>query len=211
MTPGDSVRVTIGGRMHDAEVLYTRGVSVRVRLADGREKTVPVDRVRPDRVRAVVEAYIGRAADDHETHLAANAALHALDERHDAGLPPEIREASRLRAVPKPKPPWRSSEYRAHVRRQTCCITYQPAEEAHHHGPHAMGRKGPDWTCIPLTHHEHDEFHRHGTFPGMSRAQTDAHAIKAQVRCMTAWCEARGLDYMTAVRDALARVVEGDD
>lgn len=198
MTPGDSVRVTIGGRMHDAEVLYTRGVSVRVRLADGREKTVPVDRVRAERARTVVEAVAeqtGQAVMGVEPVT--------LDRAVELGW-------TAARAVPKPKPPWRSSAYMAHVRKQRCIVTYQPAEEAHHHGPHAMGRKGPDWTCIPLTHHEHDEFHRTGTFPGMTREQTDAEAVRAQVHCMTEWCKARGLDYMTAVRDALARVVEGE-
>lgn len=199
MTPGDSVRVTIGGRMHDAEVLYTRGVSVRVRLADGREKTVPVDRVRAERQRTVVEAVAEQTGE----------VVMGVEPR-----PRMLRDVAEVRAtrpVPKPKPPWRSSAYMAHVRTFPCCVSGYQAEEAHHHGPHAMGRKGPDWTCIPLTHEVHDRFHTKGTFiDGMSREQTDAHAIKAQVRCMTAWCEDRGLDYMTAVRDALARVVEGE-
>ncbi len=98
----------------------------------------------------------------------------------------------------------------AHVRMFACCVSGELTEEAHHHGPHAMGRKGPDWTCVPLSHAEHERFHRTGAFRGMTREETDAHAIKAQIECMTDWCEAHGLDYMTAVRDALARVVEGD-
>jgi len=199
MTHGDSVRVTIGGRMHDAEVLYTRGVSVRVRLADGREKTVPVDRVRAERQRTVVEAV---AEQTGEVVLGVE--------------PPSWKPATTTFArvapvaVPKPKPTWRSSAYMAHVRTFMCCVSGDPAEEAHHHGPHAMGRKGPDWTCVPLSHAEHERFHRTGAFRGMTREETDAHAIKAQIECMTDWCEAHGLDYMTAVRDALARVVEGD-
>lgn len=98
----------------------------------------------------------------------------------------------------------------AHVRAFPCCVSGQRAEEAHHHGPHAMGRKGPDWTCVPLSHAEHDRFHRSGTFRSMTREETDKAAVRAQIECMTAWCEARGLDYQTAVRDALARVVEGE-
>lgn len=98
----------------------------------------------------------------------------------------------------------------AHVRTFPCCVSGDQAEEAHHHGPHAMGRKGPDWTCIPLSHVEHDHFHAKGTFRGMTREQTDKHALSEQIACLSHWCEARGLDYMTAVRDALARVVEGD-
>lgn len=202
MTPGDSVRVTIGGRMHDAEVLYTRGVSVRVRLADGREKTVPVDRVRaasgapPARRTGINDGPpLPRDVDKRVAEVAA------------LGLP-------RLTAVPKPKPPWRSSAYMAHVRTFPCCVSareFVRADEAHHHGPHAMSRKGPDWTCIPLSAHEHERFHMTGTFTGQTREETDAHAVRAQIECMTAWCEAHGLDYMTAVRDALARVVEGDN
>ena len=185
--------------MHDAEVLYTRGVSVRVRLADGREKTVPVDRVRAERQRTVVEAV---AEQTGEVVLGVE--------------PPSWKPATTTFArvapvaVPKPKPTWRSSAYMAHVRTFMCCVSGDPAEEAHHHGPHAMGRKGPDWTCVPLSHAEHERFHRTGAFRGMTREETDAHAIKAQIECMTDWCEAHGLDYMTAVRDALARVVEGD-
>ena len=223
MTPGDSVRVTIGGRMHDAEVLYTRGVSVRVRLADGREKTVPVDRVRAEK-RRVIDAvadegysigvdYASGPDMTVTTEVAIPPSPRAFRESNphmsDAALAASYAVAA-LKAVPKPKPPWRSSEYRAFVRTFPCAMTGRPAEEAHHHGPHAMSRKGPDWFCIPLAANVHERFHREGTFFGMSRAQTDALAIDAQIKCMTAWCEAHGLDYMTAVRDALARVVEGE-
>ncbi len=213
MTPGDSVRVTIGGRMHDAEVLYTRGVSVRVRLADGREKTVPVDRVRAEK-RSVAQALadagfvVGAAIPRATTSV-----REEVDGILARGEPLPVLEtpyAPQLTAVPKPRPPWRSSAYMAHVRTFTCCVSGYRAEEAHHHGKHAMSRKGPDWLCIPMAAHEHEHFHKTGTFRNMTREQTDKRAMQEQIDCMTAWCEARGLDYMTAVRDALARVVEGD-
>ncbi len=199
MTPGDSVRVTIGGCVYGATVVYVRGGSVRLDF-DGKRKpmTLPAGRCSPAN-RTVVEAVVEQTGQ----------AIVIAEPR-----PRMLRDVAELlapRPVPKPKPPWRSSAYMAHVRTFPCCVSGELTEEAHHHGPHAMGRKGPDWTCVPLSHAEHERFHRTGAFRGMTREETDAHAIKAQIECMTDWCEAHGLDYMTAVRDAIARVVEGDD
>lgn len=159
--------------------------------------TLPADRCTPAK-RTVVEAVVEQTGQ----------AIVIAEPR-----PRMLRDVAELlapRPVPKPRPPWRSSAYMAHVRTHACVVSFKPAEEAHHHGAHAMSRKGPDWTCVPLTHAEHDYFHAKGTFRGMTREQTDAEAIRAQVHCMTEWCALRGLDYMTAVRDALARVVEGE-
>ena len=201
MTPGDSVRVTIGGRVYGATVVYVRGGSVRLDF-DGKRKpmTLPADRCTPAK-RTVVEAVVEQTGQ----------AIVIAEPRKPLTRRDWEDARNAPRPVPKPKPPWRSSAYMAHVRMFACCVSGELTEEAHHHGPHAMGRKGPDWTCVPLSHAEHERFHRTGAFRGMTREETDAHAIKAQIECMTAWCQAHGLDYMTAVRDALARVVEGDD
>ena len=198
MTPGDSVRVTIGGRVYGATVVYVRGGSVRLDF-DGKRKpmTLPADRCSPAN-RTVVEAVAEQTGE----------VVMGVEPR-----PRMLRDVAELlapRPVPKPKPPWRSPYYRAFVRTFPCVSSQMRAEEAHHHGPHAMGRKGPDWTCVPLSHEEHERFHRSGTFRGMTREETDKAAVLAQVTCLYAWCEAHGLDYMTAVRDALARVVEGE-
>ena len=201
MTPGDSVRVTIGGCVYGATVVYVRGGSVRLDF-DGKRKpmTLPAGRCTPAK-RTVVEAVVEQTGQ----------AIVIAEPRKPLTRRDWEDARNAPRPVPKPKPPWRSSAYMAHVRMFACCVSGELTEEAHHHGPHAMGRKGPDWTCVPLSHAEHERFHRTGAFRGMTREETDAHAIKAQIECMTAWCEAHGLDYMTAVRDALARVVEGDD
>lgn len=201
MTPGDSVRVTIGGRVYGATVVYVRGGSVRLDF-DGKRQpmTLPADRCTPAK-RTVVEAVVEQTGQ----------AIVIAEPRKPLTRRDWEDARNAPRPVPKPKPPWRSSAYMAHVRTFACCVSGELTEEAHHHGPHAMGRKGPDWTCVPLSHAEHERFHRTGAFRGMTREETDAHAIKAQIECMTAWCQAHGLDYMTAVRDALARVVEGDD
>ena len=200
MTPGDSVRVTIGGRVYGATVVYVRGGSVRLDF-DGKRKpmTLPAGRCTPAK-RTVVEAVVEQTGQ----------AIVIAEPRKPLTRRDWEDARNAPRPVPKPKPPWRSSAYMAHVRMFACCVSGELTEEAHHHGPHAMGRKGPDWTCVPLSHAEHERFHRTGAFRGMTREETDAHAIKAQIECMTDWCEAHGLDYMTAVRDALARVVEGD-
>ena len=200
MTPGDSVRVTIGGRVYGATVVYVRGGSVRLDF-DGKRKpmTLPAGRCTPVK-RTVVEAVVEQTGQ----------AIVIAEPRKPLTRRDWEDARNAPRPVPKPRPPWRSSAYMAHVRMFACCVSGELTEEAHHHGPHAMGRKGPDWTCVPLSHAEHERFHRTGAFRGMTREETDAHAIKAQIECMTAWCEAHGLDYMTAVRDALARVVESD-
>mgnify|MGYP000222781677 CR=1 FL=1 len=186
----DETRVTYGGRLQSCEVLYERGDSVRVRLASGKPITVKRDRVVYPKVTVIERA----------------AMITGME-------PPAWREPSpapALVAVPKPPKPWRSEAYRAHVRTLSCCVTGYRTDEAHHHGPHAMGRKGPDWFCIPLTAAIHERFHRTGTFPGMTREETDALALVAQIECMSAWLEKRGVDSRTVVRDALAVAVEAD-
>ena len=200
MTPGDSVRVTIGGRVYGATVVYVRGGSVRLDF-DGKRKpmTLPAGRCTPAK-RTVVDAVVEQTGQ----------AIVIAEPRKPLTRRDWEDARNAPRPVPKPKPPWRSSAYMAHVRTFPCCVSGDPAEEAHHHGKHAMSRKGPDWLCIPMTSNMHEYFHRTGTFMSRTRVETDAHAIKAQIECMTAWCEAHGLDYMTAVRDALARVVESD-
>jgi hypothetical protein len=49
------------------------------------------------------------------------------------------------------------------VKQQRCLMRAEGdcagAIEAHHAGPHAMSRKAPDWTCVPLCGRHHRDYH----------------------------------------------------
>ena len=198
----DETRVTHGGRLQTCEVLYERGNSVRVRLAGGKCITVPADRlVRPKA--PAVPAKIDDAF--YERFQPKPLAFRDVDVV-------VAEHPSELRSVPKPPKPWRSSAYRAFVADMPCCITGETDDvEAHHHGPHAMGQKASDAWCIPLSRAMHRYFHDHGTFPDMTREETDRYAVMQQVVCLASWCERindAAADY--AIRDALQAIVEKD-
>ena len=60
--------------------------------------------------------------------------------------------------------PSRNPEYLRFVRRQPCCVCGKSwGVEASHTGPHGLGQKSPDESCIPLcgTHHRtgRDSYH----------------------------------------------------
>lgn len=59
---------------------------------------------------------------------------------------------------------FRSPEYLDWVRQQECCVCgTTPPTEAHHligtGKLGGMGMKAPDWTCIPVCHHCHQNIH----------------------------------------------------
>ena len=193
--PGDRVLVTWPhSPSREGEYVEDRGTRCRV-LLDGDTETCVVlkTRVRPVTVR------VARWVSEH----AVSGVI--LNDATLVEIPPHLEvtgidHATRtisvgLRAVPKPPKPWRSDAYRAFVRDQAECACcggssgYGPyAMEAHHHGPHAMGRKAGDEKCIPLLQQCHRHFHDHGTFRDMDRAQTDAIAERVQAELVTAWC-----------------------
>ena len=56
-----------------------------------------------------------------------------------------------MQPFPKPAKPWRSKAHLAHVRKLSCCGCGRPGpNEAHHVGPHPMGRKPPDSLACAL-------------------------------------------------------------
>jgi hypothetical protein len=104
-------------------------------------------------------------------------------------LPPavvkQVARVTELRRVPKPEKPWRSSKHLAHVRSLSCCVCGAgPQSEAHHVGPHPMGRKVSDAQTAPLCGIDHTEFHLTGRHRG-SRAMAMAvqwHGVMAAAK-----------------------------
>jgi hypothetical protein len=165
-------------------VLYSRGSRVRIRLEDGRERTVDASRVKPARTPKPVHA--GRA------YLAAAAAMS-----------PEARsrlaEAPALRPVPKPPKPLRDAVYLAFVRKHECCVSRDGASGpcygsviAHHHGPRGMGEKADDYRTVPLCDGHHREFHDTGTIGAWGRESLDLALAYYMSEQIQEWlCEAQ--------------------
>lgn len=78
-----------------------------------------------------------------------------------------------LVAQPRPPKPWRSRSHLDMVRDMSCCVCgYQGRCEAHHVGPHPMGRKPADSLAAPLCSGDHERWHATGTTPtSRSRGQ----------------------------------------
>lgn len=57
------------------------------------------------------------------------------------------------------KPP-RDYKYRAWIRSLPSAVSGLDGCQACHTGPHALGQKASDYSCIPLTPEEHREFDR---------------------------------------------------
>jgi len=59
---------------------------------------------------------------------------------------------------------WRSEAYLKWVKTQPSCASGLPSDDAHHIKGHGFGGtvKPPDWATIPLTRHEHGEYHQIG-------------------------------------------------
>jgi hypothetical protein len=59
--------------------------------------------------------------------------------------------------------PLRSQSYLAFIRSLPCCCGCRRGpSDAAHTGPHGIGQKSSDLTCIPLFHECHDLMHRLG-------------------------------------------------
>lgn len=188
INPGDRVIVTMPrSAPREGEYVEDRGSRARV-LLDGDTETCVVlsARVKPAPGPRKIPARRERVAPPCCMGLAARGACTCRDAQ-----PPWAPVA-----VPKPPKPLRSQAYRAFVRDRrdcACCGIYagdsgEMVMEAHHHGPHAMGQKAGDETCIPLLRRCHRYFHDHGTFRGMSRNETDFVAARVQAELMTAYC-----------------------
>jgi hypothetical protein len=102
-----------------------------------------------------------------------------------------VRTTADLVEVPKDPSPYRSEEYRQHVRRHRCCNPLCPDRrspiEAHHVGPHAIGDKAPDTCCVPLSVVCHVAVTRTYCLPGHSRGETDRLFARVQVQLLTAY------------------------
>lgn len=90
----------------------------------------------------------------------------------------------------------RCSEYLAFVRRHPCIICYRDGAQAHHWGPHGLGKKAPDWLAIPLCAECHRAWHEQpwsitprddmSLFSTVSVA-LEYHAATAQRDLLVAW------------------------
>ena len=63
--------------------------------------------------------------------------------------------------------PVRNPDYLRFIRRQPCCVCGKSwGVEASHTGPHGLGQKAPDESCIPLCRNHHtagrDSYHTLG-------------------------------------------------
>lgn len=77
-------------------------------------------------------------------------------EVHGLDLP---RKPPRRESVLHSKPP-RDYRYRAWIRSLPSAVSGETGCQACHTGPHAIGQKASDYTCIPLTPDEHRAFDR---------------------------------------------------
>ncbi len=108
---------------------------------------------------------------------------------------PEAQRVVRLDGGPRPVEaearPWRSHEYRAHVRTFPCanplCPEPELPREAHHAGEHGVGEKASDASCVPLTHGCHLAVTDTYCLPGLTQAETERAIWRAQTRIMNAY------------------------
>lgn len=150
LTPGERVAV----RGFNGRLRYEGVVDEDPFLEDGRVRVVPDGE---GRARAVDVAKVRRLA------LGRLASAPPPLER------PPVRSAE-LRAVPKPAPPARDSEYLAFVRSHPCCACHtRDGVEAHHWAPRGdtggMGRKPSDKRTVPLCETCHRAMHDTGELP----------------------------------------------
>lgn len=191
LSPGQEVTVSPSGIT--AEVLYVRGETVRVRnVNSGKARTVAIKNVTPKRVLTVGPVPMNSIAD----------MLAPMQRVYDQSSSP----------VPKPVT-LRSEPYLAYVRKHPCCLCGRSEGiEAHHWSHHGgvMGAKVDDYRTIPLCDPCHiGEWHRTGTFPGMSRAASEAFTLGVQRELLLAWTATRIWD--GDMVDALIRAIGGAD
>lgn len=176
MKRGDSVDVTIGGRVVKGTVLYERDGSVRVELADGRKVTRPRARVKTERAATVPTSLgVGPLVDLSKyptPHLAMPA----------------------KRSVPKPPKRLRDAAYLRHVRALACCVSRDGASGpcsgpivAHHHGPRGLGEKTDDYRTVPLCDGHHREFHDRGTIGEWTRDALDRSFVYVMSNTLSFW------------------------
>ena len=199
LLPGQDVTVS-GSSGGVARLIYVRGGSARVRFAvTGKERTVELDRVTPKRESkalsveppSAIAKMLKREAD----------AQRAVDAYG--------KDGRALRPVPKPVT-LRSEPYLAYVRKHPCCFCGNGPSEAHHWSHHGgvMGAKVDDYRTVPLCDPCHiGEWHRTGTFPGMSRAASEAFTLGVQRELLLAWTATSIWDGNMV--DALIRAIGG--
>lgn len=157
--------------------------------------------------RVTLEGMLAGAGIDTVVSKALLPGQFAFVETTPSAVTKQVARVDELRRVPKPAKPWRSTKHLAHVRALPCCVCGAgPQSEAHHVGPHPMGRKVSDAQTAPLCGIDHTEFHLTGRHGDTSRETT----MKYQ------WCGVRdaartalsaagvGMDEMEALRAAAA-------
>ena len=194
LSPGQEVTVSPSGIT--AEVLYVRGETVRVRnVNSGKARTVAIKNVTPKRESKVLT--VGPVPMNSIADM-----LAPMQRVYDQSSSP----------VPKPVT-LRSEPYLAYVRKHPCCLCGRSEGiEAHHWSHHGgvMGAKVDDYRTVPLCDPCHiGEWHRTGTFPGMSRAASEAFTLRVQRELLLAWTATRIWD--GDMVDALIRAIGGAD
>jgi len=193
IAPGDPVFVS-GMSGGPATVVKQNGSSVRVRMTStGKPRTVDIDRLS---VKPVAKSL---------SRINANVSEGTAKRMVDACITPRP-----LRPVPKPITLY-SEPYLAFVREHPCCVcgTDQGAVPHHwsHHGA-ARGKKVDDYRTVPLCDPCHmGEWHRVGTFPGLSREASEALMLRVQRELLLAWTATRIGDGDAV--DALIRAIGG--
>ena len=189
LSPGQEVFVH--GKL--ATVVYVRGESVRVRCADGKDRTTSIKRVTPKRE--------SKALSVEAPQLRSLADMVAPIQRvYDSGLRP----------VPKPVT-LRSESYLAYVRKHPCCLCGASPSEAHHWSHHGgvMGSKCDDYRTVPLCQEHHRYWHDHGVLPGHDRVGSEWLLRRVQRELLVEWSVAALRD--GDMVDALIRAIGGAD
>ena len=193
LSPGQEVTVSPSGIT--AEVLYVRGETVRVRnVNSGKARTVAIKNVTPKRESKALT--VGPVPMNSIADM-----LAPMQRVYDQSSSP----------VPKPVT-LTSPAYLAYVRQHPCCLCGASPSEAHHWSHHGgvMGSKVDDYRTVPLCDPCHiGEWHRTGTFPGMSRAASEAFTLGVQRKLLLAWTATRIWD--GDMVDALIRAIGGAD
>lgn len=195
IAPGDPVFVS-GMAGGPATVVKQNGSSVRVRMTStGKPRTVDIDRlsVKP----APKALTVGMASRSDEKRRAVQ-----------RGEPLPTFAASR----PVPKPVTLYSEpYLAYVRQHPCCVCGSEVGVVPHHWSHhgaSTSKKCDDYRTVPLCDPCHmGEWHRVGTFPGMSREASEALVLRVQRELLLTWTATRIGDGDAV--DALIRAIGG--
>jgi hypothetical protein len=90
--------------------------------------------------------------------------------------------------IPKTAP-GRNPEYLDYIRRQECYVCQQKPCEPHHAGG-GVGRKGSDYSCVPLCRKHHRELHDIGKSTFMK--QYEIRLSEAVEKYLVPWCDMNG-------------------